>query len=369
MLRRYQLLWSAGVLVALLVGARVALPYVVEDQANKRLMAMPEYDGRVEDVDLALWRGAYRLNGIRIVKTGSKQPVPFFDGDRIDLAIEWRNLLRGKVVAECALWNPNVNLVQAETREESQLGTEVNWVDALEAMFPFEFNTVLVHNGTATFRAPGIATKDALKASKIEGEIRNITNVIRTGRDTFAGFQGTAVVLGSGSAAFAGSANPLARTPTFDVNLTVKDVELPRINPWLREYIKADAEAGDFELYTEIAAADGKFRGYAKPIMRKVDIYRSEEATDSAFQRVWEGLVDFAAEIFEDQDTGQVAARIPIEGTIENPEAGVFETVVSVVRNAFVSAFTRSLEGSVSIRSVRKNIQKIGDEEDEEAKS
>jgi hypothetical protein len=369
MRRSAKFLWALGIVATLLVAARIALPYIVEEVANRRLMALDSYDGYVEDVDLALWRGAYRLNGIRIVKTGSRQPVPFFDGDRIDLAIEWRNLLRGKVVARCALWNPNVNLVQAETKEESQLGTEVNWVDALEAMSPFEFNTVLVHNGTATFRAPGIATKDALKASKIEGEIRNITNVIRTGRDTFAGFQGTAVVLGSGSASFAGSANPLARTPTFDVNLTVKDVELPRVNPWLREYIKADAEAGDFELYTEIAAADGKFRGYAKPIMRKVDIYRSEESADGPLKRIWEGLVDFAAEIFEDQDTGQVAARIPFEGTIENPEAGVFESVVSVVRNAFVSAFARSLEGSVSIRSVRKNIEKIGDEKDEEAAS
>jgi hypothetical protein len=369
MRRSAKLLWTFGIVATLLVAARAALPYVVEEVANRRLMALDSYDGHVEDVDLALWRGAYRLNGIRIVKTGSRQPVPFFDGDRIDLAIEWRNLLRGKVVARCALWNPNVNLVRAETEDQSQLGTEVNWVDQLESMFPFEFNTVLVHNGTATFRAPGIATKDALKASKIEGEIRNITNVIRTGRETFAGFQGTAVVLGSGSAAFAGSANPLARMPTFDVNLTVKGVELPKVNPWLREYIKADAEAGNFELYTEIAAADGKFRGYAKPIMRKVDIYRSEESADSAFKRIWEGLVDFAAEIFEDQDTGQVAARIPFEGTIENPEAGVLESVVSVVRNAFVSAFARSLEGSVSIRSVRKNIEKIGDEEDEEATS
>ena len=173
-------------------------------------------------------------------------------------------------------------------------------------------------------------------------------------------------MLESGTAAVAGSANPLARTPTFDVNLTVKNVQLPQVNPWLREFVKADAEAGSFELYTELAAADGKFRGYAKPIMRDVDIYRSGEPEDNPFKRLWEGLVDFAAEVFEDQDTEQVAARIPFTGTIRDPEAGIFETVVSVVRNAFVSAFARSLEGSVSIRDVRKNLEKIGDEESEE---
>ena len=56
--RRY--LWALGTFVVLLVGARVALPYFVKDEVNRRLMALESYDGHVEDVDLALWRGAYR---------------------------------------------------------------------------------------------------------------------------------------------------------------------------------------------------------------------------------------------------------------------------------------------------------------------
>ena len=71
--------------------------------------------------------------------------------------------------------------------------------------------------------------------------------------------------------------------------------------------------------------------------------------------------MDFAAEIFEDQDSGQVAARIPFSGTIKNPDAGIFETVVSVVHNAFVSAFARSLEGSITLRDVKENLKTIGD--------
>jgi hypothetical protein len=35
---------------------------------------------------------------------------------------------------------------------------------------------------------------------------------------------------------------------------------------------------------------------------------------------------------------------------------------VSVLRNAFVSAFARSLEDSVSLRDVKKGLEKIGDE-------
>ena len=363
MRRREKIFWGLAILAVVLIAARLALPYVVKDTVNRKLMALESYDGRVADVDLALWRGAYRLDGLRIVKTGSSQPVPFFDADVIDLSVEWRSLLRGRIVAECEMWRPRLNLVRAESKGKSQLGTEVNWADELEKLFPFRFNTIVVHDGAATFLAPGIGSKDALKASNLDGAISNMTNVSESGKETFADFKATATVLQNGTAAVAGSANPLAPTPTFDVNLTVKNVQLPQVNPWLREFIKADAEAGSFELYTELAAADGKFRGYAKPIMRDVDIYRSGEPEENPFKRLWEGLVDFAAEVFEDQDTEQVAARIPFTGTIKDPEAGIFETVVSVVRNAFVSAFARSLEGSVSIRDVRKNLEKIGEDD------
>ena len=104
MTRRKKWLWALAIVAVLLVGARVALPYFAKDEVNRRLMALESYDGHVEDVDLALWRGAYRLDGIRIVKTGSKQPEPFFDGERIDFSVEWRSILRGRLVAECEMW-------------------------------------------------------------------------------------------------------------------------------------------------------------------------------------------------------------------------------------------------------------------------
>ena len=258
---------------------------------------------------------------------------------------------------------PRVNLVRAETEKLSQLGKDVHWADELERMFPFRFNTIQVVDGTMTFRAPGIRTQDALEATHVNGAITNMTNVVESGKATFAGFEATAEMLDTGTAKINGSANPLAATPTFDVNITVKNVQLPKVNPWLRQYIKADAESGDFELYTELAAADGKFKGYAKPIMRNVNIYSSEEQEGNPLKRLWEGLVEFAAEILEDQDSGQVAARIPFSGTIKNPDAGILETVVSVARNAFVSAFARSLEGSITLRDVKKELKKIGDED------
>ena len=141
-----------------------------------------------------------------------------------------------------------------------------------------------------------------------------------SGKETFADFRIKAEVLDGAPAVVAGSVNAFARQPTFDVNMEVKKVQLPQVNPWLREYIKADAEAGKFELYMEFAAADGKFKGYAKPIpARTSTCIAPGEPEQNPLRRIWEGFLDFAAEVLENPEADQVAARIPFSGTIKDP--------------------------------------------------
>jgi uncharacterized protein YhdP len=350
--------------LALLVAARVALPFIVEDYVNDKLAALDGYDGHVGDIDIHLWRGAYSINDIKIVKEGASRPVPFFRSDRVDFSVEWRSLLRGSIVSEAEFFGPELNLVQGRSSADSQLGKEENWNARLEELFPFRFNTIEVNDGTVRFLAPGIKTRDAITARQVNGEISNLTNVTDSARETFADFRISADVLDGAPAAIAGSVNAFASQPTFDVNLEVKKVRLPEVNPWLREYIKADAEAGKFELYMELAAADGKFKGYAKPILQDVDIYRSGEEEESALKRIWEGFLDFAANVLENPEADQVAARIPFSGTIKHPETSLFATIASVLHNAFVSAFARSLEGSITLRDVKKNLAGIDPNKD-----
>jgi len=361
MRRRNKYLLILASVVVVLVGIRLALEPILLDYANDKLDALPAYGGHIDDLDLALLRGGYDIKGVEIVKTGAGQPVPFIKADRIEATVEWHSLLRGSLVAEGDLYRPQVNLVQAESEQKSQLGKEVNWVAQFKELFPFRFNTVRVHDGTVTFRAPGIQTKDALVARHIDGTLSNLTNVADSAKETFAHFGFTAEVLHGGKAEIEGSIDPLTPKPTFDLNLDLKNVELPQVNPWLTKFIKADAEQGEFELYMELAAADGRFKGYAKPVMRDVNIYSSKEPEKNPLKRLWEGIVDVAADIVENREEDQVAARIPLSGTIEKPNADLFATIGSVLHNAFVSAFARSLEGSISVRSVRQSLKDDGE--------
>jgi hypothetical protein len=350
---------------------RAALPYVIKDRVNATLHGLEAYDGNVEDIDLALWRGAYRIEGIRIDKRGkdTNEAIPFFSSDRVDLSVQWSSLMKGSLVSEVVFIHPNLNVIQEKEEEETQVGKEEDWQAQLQELFPFQFNSIEVRDGTVTLLAPGIQQKDALKADNINGRVTNLTNVANADKETFADFNLQGDVLGSAPAKISGSLDPWAKQPTFDVNLEVKQVQLPKVNPWLREFIKADAEAGDFELFMEIAAAEGKFQGYAKPILQNVNMTSSEEK-DGALRKMWEGILDFAANVLENEEKDQVAARAPFTGTIENPEASIWATIASVVRNAFISAFARSLEGSISLRDVKENLGNFSQndaEQDEES--
>jgi hypothetical protein len=307
---------------------------------------------RVADVDIGLWRGAYRIDGVEIEKRGAKQPTPFFDGRRVDFSVEWRSLLHGSLVAEAHFYEPKLNLVEGPTEKQSQLGSEENWHDRLEELFPFRFNTVEVHDGTITFRAPGIATEDALTARRVNGIITNITNVVDTEKDAFADFRMTGQVLGGAETWAYGSAEPFTKRSTFDLNLAVEHVEIPKVNPWLRQYLEADATHGIFDLYLEVASANGRYEGYVKPIVKDVQFLSLAEPLKNPLKGLWNAALQLAAELFENQPRHQVAARIPFHGTVQGTRTDLVPAITSVLRNAFVGAFARSIDDSISMQDV-----------------
>jgi hypothetical protein len=349
--RKDLLLALLAVGVALLI-ARVALPYIVRDYVNGRLAALDQYDGSVGDVDIGLLRGAYSIDRIEIVKTGAGQPTPFFTSDRVDFSVQWHSLLQGSLVSEAQFFAPHLNLVQERSETKSQLGAEEHWHARLEELFPFRFDTLEVHDGVVTFRAPGIETRDALTARRVNGVVKNLTNVVESGRRTFAEFQLAGDVLGQAPLAIDGSLEPFAELATFDLNLSLKGVAVPRVNPWLREYLKADAERGRFDLYLELASADGRYEGYAKPLLHDVEFFSLEEDQRNPLQKLWEGAVDLAAEAFENKPREQVAAKIPIRGTVRGRQSNLVATIASVLGNAFARALSHSLEQSVTLEDV-----------------
>lgn len=115
------------VIIALsLVALRVALPDIVRDTLNDKMANMGEdYRGEVEDVELAIWRGAATLKNVSVHKIQDNEQVPFFQVPQADLSLRWAPLIKEQILAiKIHLIEPELNFVDGPD-EQDQYGDEV----------------------------------------------------------------------------------------------------------------------------------------------------------------------------------------------------------------------------------------------------
>jgi hypothetical protein len=76
-----------------------------------------------------------------------------------------------------------------------------------------------------------------------------------------------------------------------------------------------------------------------------LEIARWEKAHENPLKIIWENIVAGVAEILKNEPTGQIATRIPLSGQIGNPDADIFATIGSLLRNAYIQALFPSFDG------------------------
>lgn len=89
-----------AIVIAVIIVTRLTLPYVILRYANNSLEEMDGYRGHVNDIDLAILRGAYERDSIYINKIdpATEKETPFLAASLVDLSIEWKALFRGSLV-------------------------------------------------------------------------------------------------------------------------------------------------------------------------------------------------------------------------------------------------------------------------------
>ena len=347
-----------GIVAVAAGAARLAAPAVVERYVNRGLADMGEYRGRVTDVELNLIRGGYVLHNLEIVKLdAAPETPPFATIPSMDLTLLWRALFKGQAVGEVVMHEPQLNLVQSQANQEKQLGAGVNWPEEIRDLFPFQLNLVEARDGLVTFRAPGISTDDSLTMRGFQMQLRNLTNVQDLEEPAFAQLDVSGQIMGNAPLTLTGSIDPNEQTPTFDIDLTIEGARLVDVNPWLREFLKVDAEMGVFSMYSELAAAENRFEGYVRPILEDPQFLSAEDESEGPFRKAWEGLVNLAAKILENKEEQQVATQIPLRGEFDDPSPDILAAMANLLRNAFVAAFSHSLEGSITLRDVATDVR------------
>lgn len=336
----------------LLLLVRALLPVGIEWYANRKLDASTAYGGSIGDVDLHLYRGAYRVENVTIEKITGAVPVPLFDAERVDFSILWSALLDGALVSDIEFHEAEVHIVDSEDDEKDQLGKEENWLAVLNGFVPFRIDRVTVENGALHFHNFDPGRNIDVFIYAIAARAENLTNSSDLSKTVVGTISGTGKAVGSGSVEFDGAFDPGTRYPTFNLNGRVSDVPVMALDSLIKAYAPFDVEAGQLTVTTELAAKDGAVTGYVKPLVTELEVFDWRDDVvrddDNPLQVVWEGLVAAAAEVLENQEKDQLATRIPVEGRLDKPDTSPWSALVNILRNAFIDAFTPAYENSVS---------------------
>ena len=368
MRRREKFLLVCAVVLAIAVALRVAAPFLVERYVNRTLSNLEDYSGHVASVDLAIWRGNYSLERLRIHKLEKGIPHPFVSVPRVNISIQWGALLRGELVAEIQALEPRLVFIDAESEERSQTGLGPNWSDKLKALAPFRFNKITVEDGRLEFRNAESEPPVELFVDGIEVLAENLTNVRRRESDVFATVAAHGLVMGETAISVNARFDPIIDPPEIEVDAELEAMPLSELNPLLNSYANVDAEAGIFSAYVEIATADGHFEGYVKPLLEGADFVRMEE-DDNIFRKAWEGLVALTAELFENQPKDRFATRIPLSGELDAVNVEIVPAIFSILRNAFVQALGAGISGTVGIKTLEESLQNESQERDGEGEA
>jgi hypothetical protein len=333
-------------LVILIVAARIALPYVLERYFDQAIEDLEGYTGGVGDVDLRLWKGAYRIEDIEILKDEGEIPVPFVAAGAIELTIDWRALFAGKVVSNVDIWEPVINFVEGPTDATEQTGAGVAWNEEIESTLPLQINRLTVHDGEVHYRDFHSEPHVDLFVDRLNVVARNLRSVRDRSKRWPASIRANAVVQRSGRLEGDVRLDPLAPQPEFDMNVQVERLRLQELNPALRAYANVDAEGGRIAVYTELRSTGGRIEGYVKPILQRVDIHDFGEGGDF-LDRFGDAMASIAAEILENQPRDQVATRVVLRGRLDSPDVNIWKVVGGLLRNAFWEAFKHGIDRSL----------------------
>lgn len=339
-----------SILLLLLIG-RVMLPYFVTRHVNKVLANIPGYSGSISGVDIWLVRGAYIIHDLKIFKTERNEKVPFIDIPSTDLSVEWRALIHGSVVGEVIFENSALNFIggnkDSEGKENNQAGEDVDWTVPLKKLIPLQINRLEVINGSVFFYDFTTNPKVDLNLKQLNLLATNLNNAEKQTGTLPSKVNLTATSIGDGQLSIDMNINVLKEIPDLDMDLKFEKVNMPALNDFFLAYSKIDIEKGTFFLYSEMTILDGVIKGYIKPLAQNVKVVNWKEDKQNIFNLVWQSIVGFFVEIFENQKKDQFATKVPLTGNLNNIKTKTWPTIWNIFTNAFVKAFEMKTDNTI----------------------
>jgi hypothetical protein len=354
------------IILGVLILSRLALPSVLKIFVNHKLSQLHGYGGKVGDITVHLWRGAYSINNIDIYKTSGDIHEPLFEAVTVDLSIAWLQLFHGVVVGNVYMMKPKVNFVAGPTEEQSQTGAGGEWDQLLTSLFPFDLNRLESRDGAVYFHNDYSKPKVDIFMDRLNLVATNLTNAEKQKGELPARIQATGRTSGDGAVNVQVKLNPVAKQPAFELTGTVNGMDLTAVNSFIQAYGGFEIDKGRFSLYATVASKDGSYDGYLKIFFEKLHVFVWEKEKKKDILRIfWDAIMGGVAAVLTNPN-GNLATKVPISGSYGKNQVGVWSAIGSVIQNAFFRALLPKFDEKITVKTVEKKTKEMNAKKEEE---
>lgn len=355
--RKRNIYVTLSIILVVLVAFRIALPSIAKNHINKKLNDIEGYRASIEGINMSLFRGAFAINDLLIYEEASSSPdIPFVRLPRLDFNIAWKALLKGKIVSEIFIDGLEVNFVKYKKETPIEEDPRVNFAEQLKELSPIEINKLEVTNSTISYQDPTSSPKVNVFFNDFNLFAQNLTNVENPEIALPASIEINSKAMGEGSMVIIADLNLLKQIPDFDINTSFENIDLVLFNDFMEAYANLNVDTGILNVYAEMVAVNGDVAGYVKPVIENFSVDTDDEDR-TVIEKIYEKAVDIAANVLENRKKERVASRVEIKGNIENIDTSIWQPIFSLLRNAFIEAYSKEIENAIHYGNTDRDIK------------
>jgi len=259
------LLITLGILIAL----RIVLLFAIVPVANRILKTYSShFEGRIEDVDLHFFRGAYQVEGIQAYFK-DKPDETFLKIREVDVSLAWRDLFWGRLQTDIQIDGLRLsyskkllNAAKAQLEDMNQEDRE----EVKETLFPLRVASFSLQNSSVDYSE---IPQFPVRVSDVNLRVSNVTPTPKS-PVTFLNL--TAELQDSAKLKVTGVADPTKKPVEWSLGAEMMDFNLPAVNGFLRTKGPLSFTNGTMDVYSEMKSENGQIEGYLKPFIENMKV-------------------------------------------------------------------------------------------------
>jgi hypothetical protein len=326
--------------LVLLVVARVAAPSVILKKINSSLAQLEgPFCGHVDDFDLALIRGTYRLEGLSIRAWNERRTEckdPLLTAEKVEISLAWGALLQGKARVKISAAGADLKaneflaaIDKIKEKPSAQEAAKAGAKETFETLVPWRIDAVRIAESKVTYQLLG-AKGITAPLSHVEAEVTGISSKEDAGMPIL--FRAKGNVFQDAPLVISGSVALDPKGARWETDFNLRKLNLTEANAFLKDRLPMTFTSGSLNIFGEAAGKGAFIEGYTRLLFSNIDVISSKEKWGSFKRGLVEVVTALFFEVTKNQEKRDVATELVLKGNA--PDISV----------DWVGALTRTLQ-------------------------